>query len=54
MVIICQGNHSQDLKQYAETFLEHNINGRRLLMLTQDDLKDMGIVSVGHIRDLHV
>jgi hypothetical protein len=48
------GHHCDDLKQYADTFLAHNINGRRLLLLTQEDLLNMGIVSVGHRRDLHV
>ncbi|KAL5007152.1 hypothetical protein ScPMuIL_015958 [Solemya velum] len=38
---------------YAELFLEHNINGMRLLKLNQDDLKSIGIKSQGHIIDLY-
>ncbi|XP_025094561.1 LOW QUALITY PROTEIN: mitogen-activated protein kinase kinase kinase 20-like [Pomacea canaliculata] len=41
-----------DLAQYAEVFLKNHINGRRLLRLTQNDLRAMGISSVGHIMDL--
>lgn len=43
-----------DLAQYAEVFLKNHINGRRLLRLTQNDLRAMGISSVGHIMDLFV
>lgn len=39
---------------YANFFKEHHITGKRLLLLEEDDLKDMGIVSKGHIIHLKV
>lgn len=38
-----------DLAQYAEMFLNHNISGRRLLLLREYDLRKMGITSQGHL-----
>ncbi|ELW64162.1 Mitogen-activated protein kinase kinase kinase MLT [Tupaia chinensis] len=37
---------------YASLFKENNITGKRLLLLEEEDLKDMGIVSKGHIIHL--
>ncbi|KAM4698508.1 mitogen-activated protein kinase kinase kinase 20 isoform 2-T2 [Rhinophrynus dorsalis] len=37
---------------YATLFREHHITGKRLLLLEERDLKDMGIVSKGHIIHL--
>ncbi|KAM8933758.1 mitogen-activated protein kinase kinase kinase 20 isoform 1-T1 [Pelodytes ibericus] len=37
---------------YATLFREHHITGKRLLLLDERDLKDMGIVSKGHIIHL--
>ncbi|KAM6332800.1 mitogen-activated protein kinase kinase kinase 20-like [Podargus strigoides] len=37
---------------YASLFKEHHITGKRLLLLEEEDLKDMGIVSRGHIIHL--
>lgn len=34
---------------YASLFKENNITGKRLLLLEEEDFKDMGIVSKGHI-----
>lgn len=42
-----------DLKQYADLFVQNNINGQRLLMLSRDDLRVMGVVSQGHVIQLH-
>lgn len=39
---------------YASLFKENNITGKRLLLLEEEDLKDMGIVSKGHIIHLKV
>lgn len=39
---------------YASLFKEHHITGKRLLLLEEEDLKDMGIVSRGHIIHLKV
>ena len=44
----------QDLAQYADLFLHHNVNGKRLLLLESNDLMDMGITSVGHKIDIKV
>ncbi|XP_006818517.1 mitogen-activated protein kinase kinase kinase 20-like [Saccoglossus kowalevskii] len=46
------GSYLSDLTKYASIFRMNNINGHRLLLLTEDDLKAMGIVSVGHRVDL--
>jgi len=46
------GNEAVDLCQYADVLKDNHINGRRLLMLTIDDLKEMGILSYGHRMDL--
>ena len=37
---------------YASLFKENNITGKRLLLLEEEDFKDMGIVSKGHIIHL--
>lgn len=39
---------------YASLFKEHHITGKQLLLLEEEDLKDMGIVSRGHIIHLKV
>ncbi|XP_065053737.1 mitogen-activated protein kinase kinase kinase 20-like [Rhopilema esculentum] len=46
------GNEAVDLYQYADVLKDNHINGRRLLMLTIEDLKEMGILSYGHRMDL--
>ncbi|XP_033636072.1 mitogen-activated protein kinase kinase kinase 20-like [Asterias rubens] len=43
-----------DLAQYAPLMLEHNITGRRLLLLSMDDLLALGIKSLGHRKDLQM
>ena len=48
------GAHNQDLEQYAECFIANDINGARLLRLTPEGLRDMGITSVGHGMDFMV
>ncbi|XP_076460494.1 mitogen-activated protein kinase kinase kinase 20-like [Babylonia areolata] len=44
--------HYVDIAQYAECFLQNHINGRRLMRLTKNELRSMGVTSVGHIMDL--
>ena len=51
---IYPGHHNRDLLQYADVFMANNINGKRLLLLNQASLQDMGIASLGHRIDLHV
>lgn len=36
------------LDQYADSFIDEDIDGKALVALQQGDLKDMGIASVGH------
>ncbi|KAM3854097.1 mitogen-activated protein kinase kinase kinase 20 isoform 5-T6 [Vipera latastei] len=40
------------MSMYASLFKEHHITGKRLLLLEEEDLKDMGIFSKGHIIHL--
>ena len=40
------------LEQYEATFGENDVNADVLPNLTADDLKDLGITSVGHRRQL--
>jgi hypothetical protein len=51
-----QGDHSQRVgfPQYSDNFLRHNINGKRLLLMNKDDLRNIGITSEGYIIDLYV
>lgn len=39
---------TKDLEQYAELFRNQHIAGKRLLLLTVEHLKDMGIAALGH------
>ncbi|XP_034283421.1 mitogen-activated protein kinase kinase kinase 20 isoform X1 [Pantherophis guttatus] len=50
--LVRKGDSSGDMSIYASLFKEHHITGKRLLLLEEDDLKDMGIVSKGHIIHL--
>ncbi|XP_032072602.1 mitogen-activated protein kinase kinase kinase 20-like isoform X1 [Thamnophis elegans] len=50
--LVRKGDSSGDMSIYATLFKEHHITGKRLLLLEEDDLKDMGIVSKGHIIHL--
>ncbi|NXU49119.1 M3K20 kinase, partial [Turnix velox] len=47
-----KGDRSGEMGVYAALFKEHHITGKRLLLLEEEDLKDMGIVSRGHIIHL--
>ena len=40
------------LEQYASAFVENEVDWQVLPKLTVDDLKDIGIVAVGHRRRL--
>ncbi|XP_063174238.1 mitogen-activated protein kinase kinase kinase 20 isoform X1 [Candoia aspera] len=50
--LVRKGDTSGDMSMYASLFKEHHITGKRLLLLEEEDLKDMGIVSKGHIIHL--
>ena len=43
-----------ELAAYAELFKENHITGKRLFLVTMDDLLQIGIFSVGHRRELLV
>ncbi|XP_054030376.1 mitogen-activated protein kinase kinase kinase 20 isoform X2 [Dryobates pubescens] len=47
-----KGDASGEMSVYASLFKEHHITGKRLLLLEEEDLKAMGIVSRGHIIHL--
>ncbi|KAM6176025.1 mitogen-activated protein kinase kinase kinase 20 isoform 3-T3 [Erethizon dorsatum] len=47
--LVRKGDSSVEMSGYASLFKENNITGKRLLLLDEEDLKDMGIVSKGHI-----
>ncbi|XP_022100780.1 mitogen-activated protein kinase kinase kinase 20-like isoform X2 [Acanthaster planci] len=49
-----KGQRRSDLAQYANLMLEHNITGRRLFLLSMDDLLALGIKSLGHRKDLQM
>ena len=40
------------LAQYERAFLDNNIDGNVLHRLTVEDLRDLGVTSVGHRRRL--
>eukprot|EP00070_Physeter_catodon_P003174 XP_007106615.2 mitogen-activated protein kinase kinase kinase 20 isoform X2 [Physeter catodon] len=50
--LVRKGDTSEEMSVYANLFKENNITGKRLLLLEEEDLKDMGIVSKGHIIHL--
>ncbi|XP_006878887.1 PREDICTED: mitogen-activated protein kinase kinase kinase MLT-like isoform X1 [Elephantulus edwardii] len=50
--LVRKGDSSEEMIVYASLFKENNITGKRLLLLEEEDLKDMGIVSKGHIIHL--
>ncbi|XP_072029209.1 mitogen-activated protein kinase kinase kinase 20-like isoform X2 [Amphiura filiformis] len=52
MQLKCTSSKPGELSQYAPLFLEHNITGRRLLLLSMDDLFCIGVKSLGHRKDL--
>ncbi|XP_046846393.1 mitogen-activated protein kinase kinase kinase 20-like [Xenia sp. Carnegie-2017] len=39
---------NRNISDYAQLFVDNNINGKRLLAITIDILKDLGIQSLGH------
>ncbi|KAJ7345635.1 hypothetical protein JRQ81_001585 [Phrynocephalus forsythii] len=50
--LVKKGDTSGEMSIYATLFKEHHITGKRLLLLEEEDMKDMGIVSKGHIIHL--
>ncbi|XP_014425665.2 mitogen-activated protein kinase kinase kinase 20 isoform X2 [Pelodiscus sinensis] len=50
--LVKKGDTSGEMSVYANLFKENHITGKRLLLIEEEDLKDMGIVSKGHIIHL--
>uniref|UniRef100_A0A665WWX5 Mitogen-activated protein kinase kinase kinase 20 n=1 Tax=Echeneis naucrates TaxID=173247 RepID=A0A665WWX5_ECHNA len=50
VVSVREGTH--DMQPYAELFKENHITGERLLLLTENDMRDMGVKSKGHVMHL--
>ncbi|XP_008297052.1 mitogen-activated protein kinase kinase kinase MLT-like, partial [Stegastes partitus] len=46
------GDVSCDMQRYADLFKENHITGKRLLLLTENDMRDMGVKSKGHAMHL--
>uniref|UniRef100_A0AAR2LR62 Protein kinase domain-containing protein n=1 Tax=Pygocentrus nattereri TaxID=42514 RepID=A0AAR2LR62_PYGNA len=46
--------HECEMQLYADIFKQNHITGRRLLLLSEADMRDMGITSKGHIIHLKV
>lgn len=40
------------MQMYADLFKENHITGKMLLLLTENDMRDMGVKSKGHIMHL--
>lgn len=40
------------MQLYADLFKENHITGKRLLLLTENDMRDMGVKSKGHVMHL--
>lgn len=38
------------LSEYVETFTKNDVRGKELLTLTRRDLKELGIIKVGHVK----
>ncbi|XP_062588420.1 mitogen-activated protein kinase kinase kinase 20-like [Saccostrea cucullata] len=51
-ILQMQNGHSSDLAQYAGIFLQHNITGKRLMMLNLERIQAMGVTSTGHSMEL--
>ncbi|KAL4635835.1 mitogen-activated protein kinase kinase kinase MLT isoform X1 [Arapaima gigas] len=50
--ILGSDRSASDMQLYADLFKENHITGKRLLLLTEADMRDMGVKSKGHIIHL--
>lgn len=41
-----------EMQQYADVFKQNHITGQRLLLLSENDMRDLGVMSKGHIIHL--
>ncbi|TDH06894.1 hypothetical protein EPR50_G00118110 [Perca flavescens] len=46
------GEGPSGMQLYADLFKENHITGKRLLLLTENDMRDMGVKSKGHVMHL--
>uniref|UniRef100_A0A3Q1HP94 Mitogen-activated protein kinase kinase kinase 20 n=1 Tax=Acanthochromis polyacanthus TaxID=80966 RepID=A0A3Q1HP94_9TELE len=46
------GDVSSGMQFYADLFKENHITGKRLLLLTENDMRDLGVKSKGHVMHL--
>jgi len=47
-------NERGDLNDIADLFVRNAVTGRRLLLLSLNNLRDLGIQSVGHAVEIFV
>lgn len=47
---VCLWLENLQLGEYTEPFISHDIRGRELLTLARRDLKELGILKVGHVK----
>jgi deoxycitidine/deoxyadenosine/deoxyguanosine kinase len=47
---VAQWVHGKGLGEYAELFIEHAVDGETMRELTREDLQEMGITKIGHVR----
>lgn len=47
---VCTWLENLQLGEYTEQFVSHDVRGRELLSLARRDLKELGIVIVGHVK----
>lgn len=53
-VMIGRHNELSDMTDIAELFVRNAVTGKRLLLLTLDHLRDMGVQSIGHAVEIYV
>lgn len=58
VALLFSGEGPLGMQVYADLFKENHITGKRLLLLTEVDMRDMGVKSKGHAMhlkaDIHV
>ncbi|XP_044008707.1 diacylglycerol kinase eta isoform X3 [Aphidius gifuensis] len=47
---VCSWLENLQLGEYTDQFISHDIRGKELLTLARRDLKELGIVKVGHVK----
>lgn len=52
MSVSVAGEDLGGMQVYANLFKENHITGKRLLLLSETDMRDMGVKSKGHVMHL--